>query len=173
MPSKLKQLIVPAKPAPPTVRKVLYEFQSPEFLQYERGTGWYVGAGVFTLALVALGIVLHSLSLVVAFLLAVAVYFLIHQHQPQLITVQITPDGIYHGRDFYAFGEMQNYWLVLQPPYVADFKLRLKRIWHPIRTIHIYGQDPAQLQAVLAPYLTELPDQTESFPDLLIRAMRL
>ncbi len=148
-------------------------FQSPEFLQYERDTTWYAGAGVFTVLLVAIGIVTHALSLVVAFLLAIAVYFLIHQHPPRMIDVRITPDGIYHGEEFFAFGEIKHFWFIHEPPYVADLKIRLKRAWQPIRTIHIYGQDLAQLRAVFEPYVTELPDQKESFPDLLIRAMRL
>jgi hypothetical protein len=155
------------------VGEVLYAFHAPEFMQYERGPAWYFVAGVISLVLIAVGILTQSIAFVGAFLLFIAVYFLVHHHDPRLIEIAITQKGIRAGAEFYPFEQIENFWLIDQQPYVADLKLRLKKSFNAVVTLHYFGQDPAQLRELLVPHAAELLDQKENFFDTLTRLARL
>lgn len=153
--------------------EVQYAFLSPAFLQYERGPIWYLVAGVFSLGVVAFGILSHSLTLVIAYLLIIAVYFLVHQQKAGLIEVAITHHGIRYGTEFFTYTSIKQFWIVHEPPYVASLKLHINRRLYPIITIHIFHENPQHLRGLLKQYLRELPDQSESFTDFIVSLLRL
>lgn len=153
--------------------EVQHSFLAPEFLDYPRGPVWYLVAGTIALGILTFGILTHALTLTFAFLLFVAVYWLLHHREARMIKVTFTRCGIHYNHEFFAFDEIKEFWIVHKPPFVADLKLHVQRKLHPILTIHIFGQDPFTLRALLSTHVTEIKDREEHFVDLLARALRL
>lgn len=153
--------------------EVQHIFYSPEFLDYERGPIWYLVAGIIAIAILSFGILTNTITLTIAFLVFVAVYWIMHHKEARAIETAITKYGIRYGKDFFSFGEIKNFWIIYKPPFVADLKIHVKRKWGAIITIHIFGQDPVALRALISPHVEEIKDREESTADLLIRALRL
>jgi len=153
--------------------EVQHSFITPEFVDYERGPGWYAVAGVISLAVIAFGVLTGAMTLVIAYLIFLALYFLLHHSEPRMIEVAITKHGIRIDGEFTTFGEMRSFWIHWQPPYQAELKLHFKRNLRPIVTIHIFGQDPHALRALLSPYIDETKDRDDTLSNTLSRALRL
>ena len=153
--------------------QVQHSFYNPEFLDYERGPGWYLVAGLIAIIIITIGILTRTILLTIAFLLFVATYWLLHHKEANLIETAITRHGVRYGNRFFAFSEIKEFWIIYKPPFVADLKLCFKHKWHPILTIHIFGQDPITLRALLSPHIKEAKNREETVVDLLIRALRL
>jgi len=158
---------------PELTGETIYGFPAPEFLQYPRGPVWYLVFGVISLAFVAFGILAHAITLTLAYLLFVGIYFLTHHHESGLIEVRICERGIVVKDEFTAFSEISEFGIIWDPPYVCDLKLQVKRRLRPVLTVHIFGQDPERLRELLEPKIKFNPETTESPVDLLIRLLRL
>lgn len=153
--------------------EIKHSFYAPEFLEYPRGPIWYLVAGFIGLGIITLGVLTHAITLTVAFLVFVGVYWLLHTREPKILEVAITQSGVrIEGEDFIPFGEIAEFWIIYNPPFVADLKLKVKRKWNSIRTIHIFGQEPAELRRLLAPHVKEV-EREEELTDLIVRALRI
>lgn len=151
---------------------IQHTFYAPEFLDYPRGPAWYLVAAVIGVGIIAFGVLSQTITLTIAFLLFVAAYWLLHHREAKILEVAIAQHGIRIENEFIPFGEIQEFWIIYNPPFVADLKLRVNRKWQPIRTIHIFGQDPTELRDLLSPRVKEV-EREEDLSDLIVRALRL
>ncbi len=133
---------------------------------------WYLVAGMIGIAIIVFGVLTNAITLTIAFLLFVAVYWLLHRREARMLEVAITQYGIRVENEFIPFGEIKEFWFVHNPPFVADLKLRMKRKLSTVRTIYIFGQDPYELRELLAPHAKEV-EHEESLSDLIVRALRI
>ncbi|MFH0834146.1 MAG: hypothetical protein V2A63_02020 [Patescibacteria group bacterium] len=153
--------------------EIQHSFYAPEFLEYPRGPVWYLVAGFIGLGIIALGVLTQAITLTLAFLLFVGVYWLIHNREPKILEIAITQHGVkIENEEFLPFGEIDEFWIIYNPPFVADLKLKMNRKWNPIRTIHIFGQEPEELRRLLAPHIAEV-ERSEELIDLIVRALRI
>ncbi|MCF7846427.1 MAG: hypothetical protein K9L85_04300 [Candidatus Peribacteraceae bacterium] len=153
--------------------EIRHSFYSPEFLEYPRGPVWYLVAGFIGLGIIALGVLSHAITLTLAFLVFVGVYWLLHTREAKILEISITQYGIHiEGEDFIPFGEISEFWFIYNPPFVADLKFKVSRKWNSIRTIHIFGQEPEELRRLLAPHVQEI-ERSEELSDLIVRALRI
>jgi hypothetical protein len=153
--------------------EIQHVFYSPEFLDYPRGPLWYLVAAVIGIGIITFGVLTHAITLTIAFLLFIAVYWLLHHHESKILEVAITQHGIrIEEKEFIPFGEISEFWIIHNPPFVSDLKLKVQRKWNPIRTIHIFGQDPTELRNLLTPHVKEVTRE-EELSDLIARSLRL
>ncbi len=153
--------------------EVRHTFYAPEFLDYERGMVWYAVAGGISLVILAVGLLNQAITFVIAYLLAMAVYFLLHHTEAKLLEVSVTAYGVRIDGEFFPYNEIKSFWLIWDPPYIADLKLELRRRLHPIRTIHIFGQDPESLRTLLRAHVEEATERGETKTSTLVRLLRL
>lgn len=125
------------------------------------------------MGILTFGVLTRTITLTIAFLVFVAVYWLMHHKEARPIEAAITKYGIRYGDDFFSFGEIKEFWIIHKPPFVADLRLHVSRKWHPFVTIHIFGQDPVVLRALISPHVKEIRGRDESTVDILARALRL
>jgi len=116
--------------------------------------------------------VTKSITLTLAFVLFVAVYWLLHEREPRLLEISITQNGVRIENDFVSFNEIEEFWLTYNPPFVANLKLKVRRKWQSVLTIHIFGQNPEALRKFLSPHVKEV-EREEELTDLIVRALRL
>jgi len=154
--------------------EIQHAFYSPEFLDYPRGPIWYLIATIIGIGIITFGVLSQSITFTIAFLLFVAVYWLLHHHEARILEVSITQHGIYIEQDdeFISFGKISEFWIIHNPPFVSDLKLKINQNWNSIRTIHIFGQDPTEIRNLLAPHVKEV-EREEELSDLIMRALRL
>jgi hypothetical protein len=55
---------------------------------------------------------------------------------------------------------------------VADLKLKMHRKFNSVITIHIFGQAPENLRAIIGEKIKEVK-RDEEFTDLLVRSLKL
>ena len=153
--------------------EIQHEFYSPEFLDYPRGPIWYLVAGIIGVGIITFGVLSQSTTLTIAFLLFVAVYWLLHHHEARILAIAVTQHGIRIEEErFIPFNEISEFWIIHNPPFVSDLKLKIVRKWNSVHTIHIFGQDPTELRYLLSPHVKEV-EHKETLCDLIVRALRL
>jgi hypothetical protein len=154
--------------------EIQHSFYSPEFLDYPRGPIWYLVAAIIGISIITLGVLTHSTTLTIAFLLFIAVYWLLHHRPARIFEIAITQHGIRveESGEFIPFGEITEFWIIHNPPFVSELRLKVQRKWNPIRTIHIFGQNPAEIRSLLVSHVKEV-ERGEELGDLIVRALRI
>src|SRR3990167_134160 len=146
------------------VAEPLLKWRAAEYPFYEKGSGWFVAAGVLTLALILGALLLREwlMALVIAALAAV-----VYQHAnrpPRELDYAITNLGIQAGERLYAYNELKSFWVIYQPP-VQTLNLALTRRFAPLVTIQLTGADPVQVKELLKKHLPEEEKQHEEWID--------
>ena len=131
-----------------------------------------VAVGV-SLGIVLFGILSGALTLVLAFLLFAGVYFLLHHEEPRWIPLTVYQHGIAIEGKYYHYNEFEKYWIIWEPPFVADLKLQLRHALSPVITLHIFHLDPQIIRDALGTHIPEEAGHSEAFTDLLVRVLRL
>lgn len=154
--------------------QILHQWEIEEGHQAHRTTRWYliagiVAAGFLTWALLTLNF-LFALIIVLAYLIYVADHLRGHH----ICQFTITANGIAIDDNFYDYREINDFFIIYQPPEVKslyfDFKSRLK----PKLLINLEDQNPVEIRHSLLTYLSEdLEHEEELFSDALSRMLKL
>ncbi len=155
-------------------RKVLYEWETPEFVSTPRGKIWYLVAGIVLGLLILYGIVSKSITMVLVFLAFAIVFLLLEKREPKTLVVQITDMGIFYHGEFYPFHHINSFWMVYHPPYIRVLYLKIRRgkRLYPLK-IELNHENPSTIRKLLMNEIPEIEGAGEPFLDLLIRLLRL
>ncbi len=155
--------------------KTLAIWSFPEFVKYERGTGWYFwamacGVGLFLYAIFT-GNFLFALIVVMVAL----VMFLDHsKKQPASLRFAITEDGLEMANDFIPWKDITKFWIIYEPPEVKRLYVQTKRISLGRLSIPLEKENPVKIREVLLKYLPEdLTKESEATSDALRRILKL
>ena len=149
-------------------------WRAPEFHKPVRGAPWMFVMSALVLALIAWGIFSDSVAFSAVVVLLAGVYFLTHNRDPQIIEIAVTDLGVLFGEKFFAFSEIDKFWIFYEPPLLQSLNLKLNR--GAVREIAIELSDevlPAEIRAVLENEIFEDRERRESLSEILIRALRL
>jgi len=155
-------------------RKVLHEWDTPEFIPTPRGKTWYIVAGTILGLLVLYGIISKSITMVLVFIAFALVFLLLEKRQPQQLRVQVTDMGIgYHG-EFYPYHHINSFWIVYHPPYIQVLYLKIRRgkRFYNIK-IELNHENPSEIRQLLMNEIPEVEGAGEPIMDLLARLLRL
>ncbi|HUT22237.1 MAG TPA: hypothetical protein VMX18_02375 [Candidatus Bipolaricaulota bacterium] len=153
--------------------EVLIEWTFDEFEKHSRGKGWYAAAivifAIFLIYAVWTGNILFGAIVVLAAFIGV----IQHYQAPQKVKAAVTEDGIMIGRKFYAFQELENFWLIYNPPaklLYLEYKNPLKRsLPVPLEEV-----DPNKVRDSLKQYLFEdLEKEEEELSDRLAKFFKM
>lgn len=152
----------------------LVAFDAPEMLDYARGPVWYLVAGAASLFVVTIGILTQAITLVIAYLLAASVYFLLHHRAGRLIRVTLAEHGITVGEDYFSYTELAEWWIVWRPPHIADLRFVRRNRLAPVTIVHLPPEvDAEAIRTALAGRVPEMPDRDASLTDIISHLLRL
>lgn len=140
--------------------KELFGWDVPEYHEYERGLGWYIG--LIGLGIVLLIYALRSNNFLFAFIVIMfAIIFLIHSgRRPMILKFAITEDGIALGKKMYRWKDLKRFYIIYEPPEVKNLYLEFSGV-RPRLPIPLYDQDPVKIREFLLKFLYEDLSKTE------------
>ncbi|MEK9130351.1 MAG: hypothetical protein AAB526_03085 [Patescibacteria group bacterium] len=153
--------------------KTLVVWYFPEFIKHERSREWY-----FLMIVVAIGLLLFAI-LTKNFLFAIIIVLigmilaLFDSKKPMAIKFQIVERGIQISEKFYPWRELENFWIIYQPPEVKNLYFKFKNI-HPNLIISLESQNPVLIREILLKYLKEdLEQENEPFSEQFGRMFKI
>lgn len=156
----------------PTVEKLantLLSWSAYEYERRERGTSWYVGAGILAAGLAALGILAKSYFFVAFVALAFAVLVAYTKRPPRELKIEISPEGIRVGNRLYEFSQITSFWIFEKPEF-KELSVETKQTFQPYLRLPFGDTDPQKLREILTPHIPEKEHQ-ETFIDQLARSL--
>lgn len=163
----------PQEKAPVDYGTPMIAWRAPEFKEHERGQLWIFAMSVLAIGLIIYGILTDSIAFSVVIILVAGVFFLTHNHKPQIVEVIITDLGIKFGERFYSFEDVKVFWIIFDPPHVKTLNFRTSRGVVREVCIQLEDQNPSEIRAFLGAHLSEWKNRTETLAEILIRILKL
>ena len=170
---KLEDLPPPYSHPGARYNKLLLHWQAPEFITHQKGSTWYLIAGIVTLLLIIYAIYTDSATMAIVFIMFAGVYYMMHNQEPKTIDIKITELGIFVGKNFYPYNMINSFWIIYNPPYIHTLNLRLSDKTSSRVVIQLDVQNPVDVRKALAKEIPEVEGASESISDILIRLLRL
>ncbi|MFA5030579.1 MAG: hypothetical protein WC495_03260 [Patescibacteria group bacterium] len=146
----------------------------PEFEDHNRGRRWYIIASIILVGIIIYGIASANYLFAVFFALAAFVYAIRIPRKPRLISLAITEDGLEVHETFYAYKDLEKFWIVYEPPEVKTLYITFTSKIRPLLTIPLESQNPLVIREILLRYLKEdLERDEELLSDVLQRKLKL
>lgn len=160
-------------PTQPTHGKTLLRWTFSEFVRHQRSKRWYAVAAVVGVATFFWAIISGNPLFAIILILIAIVYVSLNQRRPRLIPIAITEDGIEIDRDFYAWKDIQHFWIVYQPPTVKKLFFRFTGVLRPNLTIQLGKENPVTIRKTLLQFIPEDLNGDEPASEQLSRLLKL
>lgn len=154
--------------------EVFFSWQFPEFVQYDRGRGWYLTAGLISLALIIWSVWTANFLFALGLIIIALIVALHENRDPLTVNFEINEDGIKLADKFFEYKEIKDFFIIYEPPAVKDLHFEFDSYLRPRLAIPLQDNDPVEVRAVLLRQLPEnLSRQDEPLSDYLARKWKL
>ncbi|MEK7172594.1 MAG: hypothetical protein AAB740_01285 [Patescibacteria group bacterium] len=146
----------------------------PEYTKPNRDFVWYLIVLIVVAGLLAYSVFSLNYLFTVFIILAGVVLILRHKNKPLRIKCQIKPAGISLGKKFYAYSDLDSFWLIYQPPAVKSLYFSFKSKVKMRLSVPLGSQNPIKIREILLKFLPEdLTKEEEPISETLARAAKL
>lgn len=142
-------------PAPVAADVVLARWDFPEHETHERGWWWYLIAGIVALAVLYYAYRTQNPLFGVIVVLSGIIFAVTEYRGPDFHVFAITEDGVIAGLNFYKYSELQNFYLIYDPPRVKKLYVKPRSLLRPWLTIPLMDEDPNRIRTLLKKNLPE------------------
>lgn len=154
--------------------QILAEWQVPEYIKYERTWAWYFVAGSLGVAFLIYALATFNFLFAIILLLIVAIMYLHERRQPEMLDFYILEGGIMLGERFFAYKDMESFWIIYEPPIIQTVYFGMNRSLRKELPVHLEGQNPIIIRKILLNYLAEdLEQEVEATEESLARIMKI
>lgn len=134
--------------------KILLSWETPEFFPKERTNDWYWALGIIALAIIVTSILLNNILMAVFLIIATFTIFIYAKKKPEIITIQITDDGVKAGRNLYPYSLLKAFY-INDNALIPELLLKSESVLNSIIIIPIPKTDPEKVRSTLTYYLSE------------------
>ena len=130
------------------------EWQALEHVYYEKTGDWYWGVGIVGVTAAILALIFGNAIFALLLLIATATIIIHAAHVPKIVKVEIMPNGVRVGSDYYAYSQLKGFSLDEEhnpPILVLDSKAFLR----PDIRIFIEDKSPEEIRDFLLDHLDE------------------
>ncbi|MDD4607389.1 MAG: hypothetical protein PHS07_03640 [Patescibacteria group bacterium] len=154
--------------------KIFASWQFSEFPQYQRGLFWYGGMGILTLGLLIYCLIVQNFLLALIIVLVLFIFFVARRRNDGEIDFQVTEDGLQIGDDFHNWREIDNFYIIYEPPDIKSLYISFKASLRQDLKIPLLDNNPLMVRKVLLEYLQEdLTKEEEPAIDFWTRFFKL
>jgi len=154
--------------------KNLISWEFPKFENYQRRKGWYIWATIIFVLLILYSVLSANFLFGLIIILATIIIFLNHHKGNSKINFAVTPKGIQVDNKFHNFKDIQNFWIIYEPPQVKKVYFQLKNAFKTTFSIPLEKINPLEVRKTLKQHLEEnLDKESESTLDTLERILKL
>lgn len=149
-----------------------FSWDAVDGVQRSRGTSWYAGLAIITVALMAITIFLMKdwVFAILIPIMATAV-FVMTKRPTTTVNYSISPKGVYVGDKLYDFSEFKSFGIVDDPDQLSIVLLPSKRLGLPI-TLYFEEADGEKIVDMLGARLPMQEIKQDSF-DKIIKYLKL
>jgi hypothetical protein len=140
---------------------VQYEWSVKEYEQHDRSKNWYVVMGLLGAALIAYGVISGNYLFALITVLFGIILFMQDMVTPMEVYFAVTNIGIVIGKKFYRYGELNNFWIIYNPPFTKNLYLSQNNVLRHRIQVPLYDFDPRPIRDYLNQFLEEDLDQEE------------
>jgi len=138
-----------------TSRPMAFEWDFPEFEKHQHTLGWYIGAGIFTAALL-----IYALSdgnfLFAVLIITFALVILFHDHtQPIRVHCTIDKHSMRIGNEVFEFKNLERFWILYEPPLAKNLYIEFKNKIKPRLRIPLENENPLLVRDFLLEHIKE------------------
>jgi len=151
--------------------EALLIWSAQEYVEHERDTKWFIGAGLLTFGLLSYSIYTRDWFFVGVVIILVIVTLKYLKMKPALRRYGITRTGISVDEKFYSYDQLHSFWIVYQPP-VKSLHILTNRKYLPVIDVQLEDQDPVLIKSILKKFLPEQEKRGEAPMDKLSRMLR-
>jgi hypothetical protein len=148
-------------------------WNAPQFARSHRSWIWYFLAALVNGALLYYAYWSASWTMALAFGLLPIVFLLGHYNKPQNVRVNFSEYGVKFGVIQIPYSSIKAFWILHDPPYVDELRLRTNNKWHPEVVIPLMGVNPALVRKWLVTQVPEWEGKDRSFTDIITHILRL
>lgn len=149
---------------------ILYEWTIQEYEQYNRGLWWYIVTITLGLLLVLYGIMSGNFLFSLIVILFGIIIFLQSHQTPLQVPFIIAELGVVVGNAFYPYSELDEFYIIYQPPRIKTLFIETKSVLRPALRIPLLDINPVDVRHTLLEYLEEdLEKEEEPMADSFAR----
>ncbi len=148
----------PGESAPEISKKygeVLAEWDFYSHDEHERGRWWYILAAIIVILLLGYSFFDQNYLLAVIVALTILIFVVSEMRGPGFHNFAITEDGLIAGPDFYAYTELNNFFIIYEPPVVKTLYFDPKSVFSPHIGVPLGDVNPNEIREILLNFLPE------------------
>jgi len=154
--------------------KNLISWKFPEHTTPNRSKKWYIWTTLFFLAMLLYAVLTANFLFGLIIIMLVIIMFILHNKEPLEIEFKITQNGIEINNEKYSFKDLENFWIVYEPPHVKNLYFKFKASFKPTLIIPLLDKNPIKVREILKEYLLEdLDKESESNVESLARVFKI
>ncbi|HSR89327.1 MAG TPA: hypothetical protein VLK22_02920 [Candidatus Udaeobacter sp.] len=154
--------------------EVIFDWVVNEYEKHDRSKGWYAIMAIIGIALLLYSIIYGNYLFTLIVVLFGIVLFLQDMQEPMEVQFAITEAGIVVGSIYYPFKEINNYWIIYNPPEVKNIYFSTKSLLKHRLQVPLADNDPRPIRDFLNQFLVEdLEQEEEPLSDRLGRVFKL
>lgn len=156
------------------VGDIIYRWKIKEYEQQDRPKRWYIVMGVIAVLLIIFSVWTTNYLFILVIVLFSIILMLHGIQKPIEIDFVITQLGIVVGQKFYKYSEIENFWVIYNPPEVKNLYFGFNKFFKHRLSIPLHNYDPRPIRKHLLQYVEEdLEQENEPFSETLARMFRL
>ncbi|MEK9155859.1 MAG: hypothetical protein AAB360_00965 [Patescibacteria group bacterium] len=154
----------------PIGSRPVFSWESPEYVHYTKGAGWFVAVGAVALAIAGLLYWQGLASGAIVAVAAGAVFMIISKVKPKPLRLAVYPDGVVVGDRVYRYGQFKSFGIIRGE--IAKAKLDLVGRFSGEVVLPLKNIDPEQIRLYLKKHLPENEDINEDLSDIVNRLFK-
>src|SRR6056297_692897 len=136
-------------------------WEVPEYRKPARGKGWYFIAGLLAIIFLGYSLLIQNFLFAILIILAVIVVMLNEGREAIKVQVQLTPEGIKIGRNFYDYDGLENFSIIYKPDDgVKNLYFEFNNSLKQRLSINLEDRNPVKIRSFLSHYLEEDTDRS-------------
>lgn len=158
----------------PLYGTIYSQWKFPEFTTYERSNRWYFIAAAISVLMLVYAIISANYLFAVSVVIIDIIIMLQHRRAPLPLTFSIMHKGISFDEKFFDWRELDNFWIVYEPPEIKKLYIGRKSSWRPEFSISLEDQNPIVIRDIMLKFLREdLEKETETPSDSFSRRFKI
>ncbi|PIT88425.1 MAG: hypothetical protein COU29_01405 [Candidatus Magasanikbacteria bacterium CG10_big_fil_rev_8_21_14_0_10_36_32] len=153
---------------------IAFQWIFKEYEKYSRGRGWYVVMILLVAALIIYAIVSNNYLFALIVVLFGIILFLQDMQEPAQMDFAITDSGVVLGTKYYPYSDLENFWIIYNPPETKTLYFKLKSVIKHRLTIPLADINPVEAREYLKQFLMEdLAQEEEPLSDRISRLFKI
>ena len=159
---------------PNAVGTILHEWEVDEYEQHDRPRRWYMVMGTAGAVLIIYALFTQNfLFALIIVLFAMVLFLQSHQTAPKVV-IRVTDRGVGIQHRFYEYNELDNFFIIYQPPEIQTLFIDTKTSLRPRLRLPLLDNDPNDLRFTLRQYMAEdTTAEEEPLSDRVARMWRI